>query len=141
MLSDVRNTTNSPSFAVITVFTVITFDDEIQKRPNADEERERLTSEAIEVTEGDKRNVFFIANPARGQDLDPFYKKRVMKMLERALKCGERSIRMRQTKRESPKKQARNPMSAVDGLRFPVPVENDDEPPLTALTNKHSCDH
>ena len=141
MLSDVRNTTNSLSFAAITVFTVITFDDEIQKRPNADEERERLTSEAIEVTEGDKRNVFFIANPARGQDLDPSIKKRVMKMLERALKCGERSIRMRQTKRESPKKQARNPMSAVDGLRFPVPVENDDEPPLTALTNKHSCDH
>ena len=47
---------------------------------------------------------------------------------------------MRQTKRESPKKQARNSKSEVDGLRFPVPVENDDEPPLTALTYKHSYD-
>ena len=71
---------------------------------------------------------------------DPFYKKRVLEMLEQALKCGERSIRMRQTKRESPKKQARNSKSEVDGLRFPVPVENDDEPPLTALTYKHSYD-
>ena len=127
-------------FAAITVFTVITFDDKIQKRPNADDERERLTSEAIEVTGGDKRKVFFIANPALGQDLDPFYKKRVLEMLEQALKCGERLIRMRQTKRESPKKQARNSKSEVDGLRFPVPVENDDEPPLTALTYKHSYD-
>lgn len=127
-------------FAAITIFTVITFDDKIQKRPNADDEREKLTSEAIEVTGGDKRKVFFIANPARGQDLDPFYKKSVLEMLEQALKCGERSIRMRQTKRESPKKQARNSKSEVDGLRFPVPVENDDEPPLTALTYKHSYD-
>ena len=93
-----------------------------------------MTSEAIEVTGGDKRKVFL------GQDLDPFYKKSVLEMLEQALKCGERSIRMRQTKRESPRKQARNSKSEVDGLRFPVPVENDDEPPLTALTYKHSYD-
>ncbi|PFX16698.1 uncharacterized protein LOC111341866 [Stylophora pistillata] len=116
--------------AIITIFTVITFDDEIQKRPNADDEREKLTSEAIEVTGGDKKKVFFIANPARGQDLDPIYKKRVLEMLEQALDCGERSIRVRQTKRENGKKQARNSESAVDGLRSPVPVENDDQPPL-----------
>lgn len=116
--------------AIITIFTVITFDDEIQKRPNADDEREKLTSEAIEVTGGDKKKVFFIANPARGQDLDPIYKKRVLEMLEQALDCGERSIRVRQTKRENGKKQARNSESAVDALRSPVPVENDDQPPL-----------
>lgn len=116
--------------AIITIFTVITFDDEIQKRPNADDEREKLTSEAIEVTGGDKKKVFFIANPAQGQDLDPIYKKRVLEMLEQALDCGERSIRVRQTKRENGKKQARNSESAVDGLRSPVPVENDDQPPL-----------
>lgn len=116
--------------AIIAIFTVITFDDEIQKRPNADDEREKLTSEAIEVTGGDKKKVFFIANPARGQDLDPIYKKRVLEMLEQALDCGERSIRVRQAKRENDKKQARNSESAVDGLRSPVPVENDDQPPL-----------
>lgn len=116
--------------AIITIFTVITFDDEIQKRPNADDEREKLTSEAIEVTGGDKKKVFFIANPARGQDLDPIYKKRVLEMLEQALDCGERSIRVRQAKRENDKKQARNSESAVDGLRSPVPEENDDQPPL-----------
>lgn len=99
-----------------------------------------MTNKAIEVTGGDKRKVFFIANPARGQDLDPLYKKRVLEMLEQALKCGERSIRTRQTNRESSKKQARNSKSEVDGLRFPVPVENDDESPLTALTYKHSYD-
>ena len=113
------------------MFTVITFDDEIQKKPNSDEERERLKSEAIEVTGGNMRNVFMIANPEGGQDLDPFYKKRVLEMLEQALKCGERSIKMRQTKRESPKKQARYSESAASSaLKYPTPVENDDESPV-----------
>ncbi len=93
---------------VITIITVITFDDQIQKKPDADEERKKLKKAAIEVTGSDKKNVFFIANSVRGhKDHDSEYKKRVLEMLEQALKCGERSIRMRQSTRERPKKQAR----------------------------------
>ena len=88
---------------VITVITVITFDDEIQKKPNAEKERERLREAAIEVTGSDKKNVFMIS--VRGRQLGSVYKKRVLEMLERALRCAERSIRMRQTTRESPKMQ------------------------------------
>ncbi|XP_078380063.1 uncharacterized protein LOC144663008 isoform X2 [Oculina patagonica] len=93
---------------IITIITVITFDDQIQKKPDADEERKKLKKAAIEVTGSDKKNVFFIANSVRGhKDHDSEYKKRVLEMLEQALKCGERSIRMRQSTRERPKKQAR----------------------------------
>jgi len=109
----------------ITIITVITFDDEIEKKPNADEERERLKEAAIEVTGSDKKNVFMIANSVCEQEYDPVYKKRVLKMLELAAKCGERSIRMRQTLRESPKKQTRHSDSDAGVKR---PVENTEEP-------------
>ena len=112
---------------VVTVIAVITFDDEIQKKPNAEKERERLREAAIEVTGSDKRNVFMIANySVRGwqEDHGSVYKKRVLAMLEKALRCGERSIRMRQTIRESLKKQ---PRSDTEHLKHPIPVENDEE--------------
>ncbi|KAJ7326036.1 hypothetical protein OS493_028759 [Desmophyllum pertusum] len=75
--------------AIVTVITVITFDDEIQKKPNAEKERERLREAAIEVTGSDKRNVFMIANySVRGwqEDHGSVYKKRVLAMLEKALR-------------------------------------------------------
>ena len=110
----------------IKIITVITFDDEIAKKPNADEERERLKEAAIEVTGSDKKNgVFMIANSVRGQEYDSVYKKRVLEMLEQAAKCGERSIRMRQTTRESPKKQTRHSDSDAGAK---CPVENTEVP-------------
>jgi len=109
----------------IKIITVITFDDEIERKPNADEERKRLKEAAIEVTGSDKKDVFIIANSVREQEYDPVYKKRVLKMLELAAKCGERSIRMRQTARESPRKQTRNSESDA-GVKYPV--ENTEEP-------------
>lgn len=86
--------------AIITVLTVITFDDEVHRMPNADEKRENLKKAATKVTGSVLKNVFTIANPLRGEDIDPAYKKCVLKLMERALKCGERSIKMRQNKRE-----------------------------------------
>ena len=112
--------------AAIKIITVITFDDEIEKKPNAKEERKRLKEEAIEVTGSDKKNgVFMIANSKREEEYDSVYKKRVLQMLEQALKCGERSIRMRQTIRENPKKQTRHSESDA-GVKYPV--ENSEEP-------------
>lgn len=117
----------------IKIITVITFDDEIEKMPNADEERERLKKAAVEVTGSDKKNgVFMIANSVRGQDYDSVYRKRVLEMLEQAVKCGERSIRMRQTNREGPKKQTRH--SGSDA-HLKHPVENTEEPDYPG-TNK-----
>ena len=113
----------------ITILTVITFDDEVQRGPNADEKRKRLREAAVEVTGSDMRNVFMIANSLPEQDLDPVYKKRVLKLMEKALKCGERSIKMRQTKRESPKKEIRHSESAAGELKYPTPVEHEYEPP------------
>lgn len=110
----------------IKIITVITFDDEIEKKPNAEEERMRLKKEAAEVTGSDKKNgVFMIANSVCGQEYDSVYKKRVLQMLEQALKCGERSIRMRQTVRKKPRKQTRHSESAA-GVKYPV--ENTEEP-------------
>lgn len=74
--------------------------------------------------------MFLIANSVRGEGPDPVYEKRVLKMLEGALKCGERSIKTRQNIRESPKKQAPYSESAASALAFPVPVENDGDPPF-----------
>lgn len=112
--------------AVIKIITVITFDDEIAKKPNAKEERKRLKEEAIEVTGSDKKHgVFMIANSERGQEYDSVYKKRVLQMLEQALKCGERSIRMRQNRREGLKKQTQHSESDA---RVKYPVENTEEP-------------
>ena len=86
---------------VITIITVITFDDEIRELPNPDEKRRRLKEAAREITGSEPRDVFLIANSIPDQEFDPAYKKEVLKMLEQALKCGERSIRMRQIQRES----------------------------------------
>jgi len=84
----------------IKIIPVITFDDEILKKPNADEERERLKEAVIEMTGSDKKNLFMIANSVFGLGNHFVYNmKRVLEMLEQALKCGERSIRMRQTLR------------------------------------------
>ena len=110
----------------ITIITVITFDDEIRKKANADEEREKLKEAAIEVTGSDKKNhVFIIANSVGTQkDQDLEYKKRVLVMLEQALKCGERSIRVQQAIRESPKKQTRS--ESDSNMKYPV--ENTEPP-------------
>ncbi|XP_078380120.1 uncharacterized protein LOC144663055 isoform X2 [Oculina patagonica] len=124
---------NQLSGFAITIITVITFDDQIQKKPNAKEEREKLKKAAQEVTGSDKKNVFFIANSVDGQeDHDPKYKKRVLEMLEQALKCGERSIRVRQTSRarQGHKKQTRSSESDADRVKFPVEnTEPPDYPP------------
>lgn len=112
--------------AAIKIITVITFDDQIEKKPNANEERKRLKEEAIEVTGSDKKNgVFMIANSVREQEYDSVYKKRVLQMLEQALKCGERSIRVRQNIREGRKRQTQHSESDA---RVKCPVENTEEP-------------
>ena len=109
---------------VITIITVITFDDEIRELPNPDEERRRLKEAAREVTGSEPRDVFMIANSIPNQEFDPAYKKEVLNMLEQALKCGERSVKMRQVQRESPKKSISEPKGRV----AKYPVENKEEP-------------
>ena len=117
------------------MLTVITFDDEVQRGPNADEKRKRLKEAAIEVTGSDRKNVFMIANSLSEKHLDPVYKKRVLELMKKALTCGERSIRMRQNKRESPKKENRHSESAASELKYPTPVEHEYEP----LTDDRKC--
>lgn len=109
---------------VITIITVITFDDEIRELPNPDEKRRRLKEAAREVTGSETRDVFLIANSIPDQEFDPAYKKEVLKMLEQALKCGERSIKMRQVQRESPKRSISKPQGRAEKSA----VENTEEP-------------
>ena len=114
----------------IPIITVITFDDEVQKMPNPDEERKKLKEAAIEVTGSEKRNVFFIANSVTDQEDLASPTKRVLQMVEQALKCGERSIKIRQTQRESHKKMAHYSRSESEpgGRPVRVPVENTEPP-------------
>ena len=112
------------SVIVITIITVITFDDEIRELPNPDEKRRKLKEAAREVTGSEPRDVFLIANSIPDQEFDPAYKKEVLKMLEQALKCGERSIKMRQVQRESPKRSISEPQGRAEKS----PVENTEEP-------------
>ena len=109
---------------VITIITVITFDDEIRELPNPDEKRRKLKEAAREVTGSEPRDVFLIANSIPDKEFDPAYKKEVLKMLEQALKCGERSIKMRQVQRESPKRSISEPQGRAEKS----PVENTEEP-------------
>jgi len=111
--------------ATITIITVITFDDEIQRKENADEEREKLKKKALEVTGSLKKNVFMIANSVEGQEYDSIYRERVLKILELAAKSGERSIRMRQATRENLRRPTRASESDA-GVK--CPVENTEEP-------------
>ena len=110
---------------VITILTVITFDDEVQKMKNPEQERERLRKAAIEVTGSQRNNVFFVANSV--SDQDDVYKESVLKMLEKALKCGERSIKMRQSQRESSKNMPRS-VSEPQGSSLRFPLENTEPP-------------
>lgn len=109
----------------ITIITVITFDDEIQRKENADEEREELKKKALEVTGSHKKNVFMIANSVKGKEYDSIYRKRVLKILELTAKSGERSIRMRQATRENLRRPTRASESDA-GVK--CPVENTEEP-------------
>ena len=109
---------------VITIITVITFDDEVRSMPNPGEQRKKLKEAAREVTGSEPRDVFMIANSIPDQEFDPAYKKEVLKMLERALKCGELSVKMRQAQRESFKRS----MSEPRGRAEKSPVENTEEP-------------
>ena len=115
----------------ITIITVITFDDEVQNMANPDEERKKLKKAAIEVTGSANRNIFFIANSETDrEDLASVYKERVLQLVEQALKCGELSIKMRQTQREGPKKMAHysRPESEPGGRPLRVPVETTEPP-------------
>ena len=109
------------------MLTVITFDDEVQRGPNADEKRKRLKEAAIEVTGSDRKNVFMIANSLSEKHLDPVYKKRVLELMKKALTCGERSIKMRQTKRESPRKET--------GIQSLQPVNSSIQPQWSTNMN------
>lgn len=93
--------------AGITIITVLTYDDEVAKKGNADDERKRLMKAAMEVTGSDRRNVFLIANSfSKPQDYPPIYKERVLQVVLKSLNCGELSVKMRQNKRETLKAQA-----------------------------------
>ena len=109
---------------VITIITVITFDDEVRSMPNPGEQRKKLKEAAREVTGSEPRDVFMIANSIPDQEFDPAYKKEVLKMLERALKCGELSVKMRQAQRESFKRSLSEPRGRAEKS----PVENTEEP-------------
>ena len=109
---------------VITIITVITFDDEVRSMPNPGEQRKKLKEAARDVTGSEPRDIFMIANSIPDQEFDPAYKKEVLKMLERALKCGELSVKMRQAQRESFKRS----MSEPRGRAEKSPVENTEEP-------------
>lgn len=114
---------------VITIITVITFDDEVRSMPNPDERRKKLKEAAREVTGSQPRDVFMIANSIPNQEFDPAHKKEVLKMLERALKCGELSVKMRQAQRESFKRS----MSEPQGRAEKYPIENTEPPDYKSL--------
>ena len=83
--------------AGITIITVVTCDDRI--RPN---QRDEVIRKAREATLSIKRNTFLVANWLSNQDqYDITYENAVVNMLHTALSCGERSIKMRQSKRVS----------------------------------------
>ena len=114
---------------VVTIITVITFDDEVRSMPNAEEQRKKLKEAARDVTGSEPRDVFMIANLIPDKEFDPAYKKEVLKMLERALKCGELSVKMRQAQRESLKRS----MSEPRGRAEKSPVENTEPPDYKSL--------
>lgn len=97
--------------------------------PNAEEQRKKLKEAARDVTGSEPRDVFMIANLIPDKEFDPAYKKEVLKMLERALKCGELSVKMRQAQRESLKRS----MSEPRGRAEKSPVENTEPPDYKSL--------
>ena len=83
--------------AGITIITVVTCDDIIKP-----DQRDEVVRKAREATLSIKRNTFLIANWLSNQDhYDIKYENEVVNMLHTALSCGERSIKMRQSKRVS----------------------------------------
>lgn len=97
--------------------------------PNPGERRKKLKEAAREVTGSKPRDVFMIANSIPNQEFDPAYKKEVLKMLERALKCGELSVKMRQAQRESFKRSMCEPRGRAEKC----PVENTEPPDYKSL--------
>lgn len=81
--------------------TVITHGDVINQMPNVDEARENIISQARKATKSYENLTFVVHNWTENVDqLDEDAMKEVLKMLHTALECGERSVKMRQTKRK-----------------------------------------
>ena len=81
----------------ITVITAVTCDDTIKPEMQAE-----VINKAREATKSNKFHSFIFANWLSNQDnYDAKYEEKVTRMLHEALTCGERSIKMRQSKRPS----------------------------------------
>ena len=81
----------------INIITVVTWDDAIKP-----EKRAEVINKAREATSSNKAQTFLLANWLSNQDqYHATYEKELVNMLHMALSCGERSVKMRQSKRPS----------------------------------------
>ncbi|KXJ18571.1 Interferon-induced protein 44 [Exaiptasia diaphana] len=85
----------------ITMVTVITHGDVISQMYNAEEFQENIRSQALQATKTCEDHAFVVQNWTENVDqLEEPAVKEVLKMILTALDCGERSVKMRQTKRK-----------------------------------------
>ena len=122
--------------SVITIVTVITHGDEIEKKDDPAAERESVKSLAREATGSIKPNTFLISNwLSENKEYDVTKKQEVLKMVRTALGCGERSVKMRQSKRELDKRQRQ----ASEKERKPLksPVQNTESPSPFEIKEDH----
>ncbi|XP_032227443.2 uncharacterized protein LOC116610889 [Nematostella vectensis] len=111
----------------ITIITAITHSDVIDAANNPEKAAAEVVAKAREATGSQQMNTFLISNWLGGQkSYDVSMQKEVMRLMETALECAERSVKMRQTKRSFARRQTERRAAQIRAQGGKMPREHED---------------
>ncbi|CAH1267095.1 Hypp3684 [Branchiostoma lanceolatum] len=80
--------------------TIITHDDELQRKSCTDQQRRNIADQAREITGSDQNDTYFLTNNIKGGPFPSEQEQHVLDIVKTALTAAEYTIRMRQSKRK-----------------------------------------
>ncbi|XP_078602571.1 uncharacterized protein LOC144876785 [Branchiostoma floridae x Branchiostoma japonicum] len=80
--------------------TIITHDDELQRKGCTDQQRHNIAEQARAITGSDTDDTYFLTNYTKGKPFSSDQEQQVLDVVKTALTAAEYTIRMRQSKRK-----------------------------------------
>jgi hypothetical protein len=116
--------------------TVITHNDVLDKLNDVEKIRHEVISKSREATKSLESHTFLIHNwTADVSSFDAATEENVLNMLHTALECGERSVKIRQSKRRAAELKAEKIAKQIQQSKGKSPQEDDEE--LDRLRDKN----
>ncbi|CAH1267098.1 Hypp3686 [Branchiostoma lanceolatum] len=92
----------------VKTLTIITHDDELQRKGCTDQQRHNIAEQAREITGSDQDQTYFITNYMREKHFPSGQEQQVLDIIKTALTAAEYTIRMRQSKRKMQKRKEKS---------------------------------